>query len=276
MTVTNDDTAITSLDAVSRLRDDVQTNMVRLRNEIDAALGVERTARATQAQTNRQFDDAIAEVRDIAANAAASAAEPHHVQFDDTALRAHVDQRISRVIDETNTSIVTQIASATRDIERRIKRDHAELEQAVRMVSTRLDEFDVQAARMVEYHSERTETLAERIADLANATAASAPASESSDHDAVPSAELDRIGQRLEAIEEHYASAFQNVIGRLDDLDRRLSEQINDAVRLSEERTGEQLASMDALLGRTGVGFDESMNAIANRIAALEARLDAD
>ncbi|MFK7918518.1 MAG: hypothetical protein AB8G14_10600 [Ilumatobacter sp.] len=253
--------------AINQLRDDVQVNMVRLRDEMEAALRVEREGRTTNEQLTLSLADAVQQVSTRVGQAPSDvAARLESVEQNESRHRRQTDERMNRLIDDTNGSIRSMVEGSVRDVERSITHRQDTNERALEALHQRLNDFDLQASRMVEYFTETTESFGRRLDDQA----LSASPSSSEPSTSAVEARLDALSARLD---EQLDETQHRVGAQIDDLERRLGEQLTAAVRMSEERTGEQLASMDAFLGQTGGGLDDAITMLNDRITALDERL---
>lgn len=252
--------------AINQLRDDVQINMVRLRDEMEMALRVERDSRTANEQLTRSLADAVQQVSKHVGQAPADvAARLEAVEQNEARHRRQTDERMNRLIDDTNGSIRSLVDGAVRDLDRSVSHRQESTERALEALHQRLNDFDLQASRMVEYFTETSEGFGRRLDDfgLSSATA--------------PPVDLSAIDARLDALttklDEQTEATRHATVAQIDDVERRVNDQFTATVRMSEERTGEQLASMDAFLGQTGGGLDDAITMLNDRITALDERL---
>lgn len=252
--------------AINLLRDDVQVNMVRLRDEMEMALRVERDARASNEQLTRSLADAVQKASSHVGQAPPDiAVRLDTVEQNEARHRHESNERMNRLIDDTNGSIRSVVDGAVRDLERSISHRQESTARTVEALHLRLNDFDVQASRMVEFFTETNKALGLRLDEMAQASAS------------VNQVDTSAIDARLDTLalqlDEQIDAARHSATAQIDDAVRRVNDQFTATMRLSEERTGEQLASMDAFLGQTGGGLDDAITMLNDRITALDERI---
>jgi|GEM_PF-5892589 len=261
--------------ALNQFSDDVRLNLTSLREE----LRIERAARHEMEKHLTTMASAIEQThRSPGAASGRSGPASEEVQAMIAALneridrveltvdrnRADNDDRVNRLIDDANSSLPAIIESSVRDLERSVDHRQGMADTAITKLDERLNNFDVQTARMVEYFTGKTSALSERIDALP--TAVDMP-------DVDMGAIDERIGEvhlKLAALED---AGRKSTADQIDAAERRVDERMTSALRMSDERTGQQLAEMDAFLGNTGHGLDDSIAMLSDRISELDGRI---
>jgi hypothetical protein len=179
--------------------------------------------------------------------------------------RQDISDRLDRMVGEQHNSIATAVTSAVSELNRTLSDRQQVMETAVERLHERLNSFDAQAARMVEYFSETTDELSKRIEERPAPAENAAAASVSSEQ----IEELRALG------EERSEQLRKSVSEQIDVAVNAMSDRVLTAQSIAGEATNQSIADIDAYVGRVGNSLDEAISMLSDRIAQLDRRLDA-
>jgi uncharacterized phage infection (PIP) family protein YhgE len=266
-TPTIDQTVIRSIQTVlTEFGESVRGSLGVLRSEI----GVEREAR-TNLETNiKMLAEAIEHSQGSSSGSELDAGLLQNLQGRLEGVetktergRQDISDRLDRLVSDQHDTVAAAVANAVSELNRTLTERQEVIETAVERLDERLNNFDAQAARMVEYFSETTAELSTRIDER--------PTSEQST-DATVSAE--QI-EELKALGEERAEQLRKSVSeQIETAISGLNERLLSAQAIAGEGTNQSLADMDAYVGRVSGSLDDAITTLSDRLAQLDRRLD--
>lgn len=185
--------------------------------------------------------------------------------------RAAVEQRVeesearqTRRLEDATSNLDAVVAQAVRPVVGELKDDYDAMAHKVDGLDTNLRKFDEQAARMVTYFNDVSSQM-EAKQDELGATLQNDVA-----------AQIDALKK---LVEENDSSIrrFQNEVGqsvsaKVNDAEDRFNNRLLAAESRMKEDAGQQIADIQAHLGRVSNGLDDTMTVLNERIAKFEDR----
>jgi DNA anti-recombination protein RmuC len=268
---TIDQTVIRSIQTVlTEFGESVRGGLTDLRNEI----GAERNDRALLEDNLKMLAEAVQRSQSGAGSTSSDAdlaAVLEVVQGRLDAIETKADRgrqdisdRLDRMVGEQHNTISTAVTSSVSEINRSLSDRQQVIESAVERLHERLNNFDVQAARMVEYFSEMTGELTKRIDERPEPVQQSAGETVSAD----------QIEQLRALGEENSAEMRKSVSEKIDAAMSEMNERFLAAQSMAGEGTNQSLADIDAYVGRVSSSLDEAISMLSDRIAHLDRRLE--
>lgn len=177
---------------------------------------------------------------------------------------AEADTRQTRRLDDATSGLDGLVAEAVRPVIGGLKDDYEAMNRKVDGLDTNLRKFDEQAARMVTYFNDVSSQMEAKQEELGTAL--------KTDIDA-------QLATLKQLVEENDSSArrFQNEIGqsvsaKVNDAEDRFNNRLLAAESRMKEDAGQQIADIQAHVGRVSNGLDETMMVLNERIAKFEDR----
>ena len=229
---------------VDRLRDEGQRERESLRNE---------------------FRESMAQIV-----AAVEQAQQRAEKYTDSS-RASLEQRIvdsearqTRRLDDTSAGLEGAVAQAVRPVVGELRDDYEAMSHKVDGLDANLRKFDEQAARMVTYFNDVSSTM-EAKQDELSATLKTDVA-----------AQIESLKQLVEendsAIRRFQNEVGQSVSAKVNDAEDRFNNRLLAAESRIKEDSGQKIADIQAEVGRTSAGLDETMTVLNDRVAKLDGR----
>jgi hypothetical protein len=178
--------------------------------------------------------------------------------------RQDISDRLDRMVGEQHTSISTAVASSIGEVNRSVADRQQVIETAVERLHERLNSFDAQAARMVEYFSETTGELSKRIDERP------API----EHAVETGVSAHQIDEMKSLSEERSELLRKSMNERIDVAVSEMNERFLAAQSIAGEGTSQSIADIDAYVGRVGNSLDEAISMLSDRIAHLDRRIE--
>lgn len=187
-------------------------------------------------------------------------------EFAATAKKRHdeMNVRLGRVTDEANVGIASAVESAARPILKQVEFRQDALETEVRELDGSLRKFDAQAGQMVEHINHVTSAIDTRLAKVQTDVLGTI--------DERIDATMLRIDD-VSAMAARHQSEVSNLIGdRVDSSEVRINERMLGLENRMNEEIGQRVADIDAHVGRIGVGLDDAVLTLNDRIAQADAK----
>ena len=241
---------------------------------------LERHASAVVAEVDRLREETQRERAELRAEFAqhirvlSTSAEQSTVRSDHQVqqVRAAIDSRLeesesrqSRRLDDMASGLEGIVHAAMRPVLIDIKEDQDALALRVEGLDTNLRKFDEQAARMVTYFNDVSQTVEARQEEQGIQLKT----------DLI--AQIDGVKN---LVEENDSSArrfqsemSQSVSQRIGDAEDRFNNRLLAAESRMKEEAGQKIAEIDAHVGRVGSGIDDTMIVLNDRIASQDDRL---
>lgn len=185
------------------------------------------------------------------------------------ALEQRVDEsetRQTRRLDDLTAGLEGLVAAAARPALQDVRDDQQALSHKVDMLDNNLRKFDEQAARMVTYFTDLTQSMEERQ-DQANAAV----------RDDV-TAQVESLKKLVDdndsAIRRFQGEVSQSVSQRIGEAEDRFNNRLLAAEARIKEESGQKIADIDAHVGRVSAGLDETMTVLNDRITEVVDRFD--
>jgi len=175
-----------------------------------------------------------------------------------------IELRIGRIADEANIGMAAAVEAAARPVLKSIEDRQERVETEVAGLDRTVRKFDVQAAQIVEHLNAVSEATETRL------DAVSAQIGVQID------GRLSTLATRLDEVSAQAArhqAEVSNIIGqRVDQAEERVNDRILTAESRIKEDVGQQVADIDAYVGRVSAGLDDSVMMLNDRIAASDGR----
>ncbi len=185
--------------------------------------------------------------------------------------RAAADQRMTesearqtRRIDDVTSSLDGLVQAAARPLMQEMRDDQEALITKVDSLDANLRKFDEQAARMVTYFNDVTQSMEQRQDEM----------SESLKVDVAE--RIDRIQTQVDehdsTIRRFQAEISQSTSQKINDAEDRFNNRLLASESRMKEDAGQKIAEIDAHVGRVSAGLDDTMTVLNDRIAAMDTR----
>ncbi len=205
--------------------------------------------------TNSQYQTELQQVLEARLNEFGAATKKRHDEM---------NARLGRVADEANVGISAAVESAARPILKQVEFRQDTLESEVRTLDGSLRKFDEQAGQMVEHINQVTAAIDTRLERVQT--------------DVLGTFD-ERIDSMVLRIDEVSAMAARqqaevsNLIGdRVDSSEVRVNERMLGLENRMNEEIGQRVADIDAHVGRIGVGLDDAVIMLNDRIAKADGK----
>lgn len=177
---------------------------------------------------------------------------------------AESEARQTRRLEDLSSGIDGLVQAAARPVMQQMRDDQAALVHKVDALDANLRKFDEQAARMVTYFNDVSQSMELRQDELSEALRVDI------------AARLDTI-QRLVDENDSAIRRFQNEVGqstsqKINDAEDRFNNRLLAAEARMKEDAGQKIADIDAHVGRVAAGMEETMVVLNDRIAAVDTR----
>lgn len=231
---------------------------------------LERHASAVVAEVDRLRDEGQQERAELRAEIKALSEQRGGEGIDAGQMKA-LEQRIAdaearqtRRLDDVSSSLEGLVTEAARPVLTDLRDEQADMVRRVEGLDTNLRKFDEQAARMVTYFND----VSQRVEDRQNELSATLR-----DDVTTQMADLKRL------VEENDSTVrrFQNDVGqsvsqKINDAEDRFNNRLLASESRAKEDAGQQIAAIDAHVGRVSAGLDDTMTVLNERIAGLDDR----
>jgi hypothetical protein len=174
------------------------------------------------------------------------------------------DTRQVRRLEDATAGIEGLVAEAMRPVVGGLKDDYDAMAHKVDGLDTNLRKFDEQAARMVTYFNDMTSQMEAKQNELA---------------ETIQTDVTGQVDALKKLVEENDSSIrrFQNEIGqsvsaKVNDAEDRFNNRLLAAESRMKEDSGQQIADIQAHVGRVSNGLDETMTVLNERIAKIDDR----
>ena len=175
-----------------------------------------------------------------------------------------MNTRLGHVVDEANVGISAAVESAARPVLKQVEFRQDKLETEVRTLDGSLRKFDEQAGQMVAHINQVTAAIDARLERVQSDVVGT--------FDERLASMVLRIDE-VSAVAARQQSEVSNLIGdRVDSSEVRINERMLGLENRLNEEIGQRVADIDAHVGRIGVGLDEAVVTLNDRIAAADAK----
>ena len=177
---------------------------------------------------------------------------------------AEAETRQTRRIDDATSGLDGLVAEAVRPVVADLRSDYDAMSRKVDGLDTNLRKFDEQAARMVTYFNDVSQQM-EAKQDELSATLKTDVAGQ-----------IDALKKLVEE-NDSTVRRFQNEVGqsvsaKMNDAEDRFNNRLLAAESRMKEDAGQQIADIQAHVGRVSSGLDDTMTVLNERIAKFEDR----
>lgn len=174
------------------------------------------------------------------------------------------ESRQTRRLEDLSSGIDGLVQSAARPVMQQMRDDQEALVYKVEALDGNLRKFDEQAARMVTYFNDVSQSMEARQDELSEALKVDI------------GARLDTI-QRLVDENDSSIRRFQNEVGqstsqKINDAEDRFNNRLLAAEARMKDDAGQKIADIDAHVGRVAAGIEETMIVLNDRISAIDTR----
>lgn len=176
------------------------------------------------------------------------------------------ESRQTRRLEDLTSGLEGLVTAAARPALQDVRDDQQALSHKVDSLDTNLRKFDEQAARMVTYFTDLTQTMEQRQDQAA------------ADLRTEVSGQVDSLKKLVDendsAIRRYQNEVGQSISQRIGDAEDRFNDRLVAAESRIKEDSGQKIADIDAHVGRVSAGLDETMTVINDRIAQMGERFD--
>ena len=229
---------------VDRLRDEDKKARIALRSELTEQL---KALGGAVDQMNARNDALL---------------EKQRTAFDQRLTEAETRQ--TRRIDDMAGSLEGLVRAAAAPLMQEMRDEQEALIRKVDSLDANLRKFDEQAARMVTYFNDVSQTMEQRQDELSEQLKVDIAA---------------RVDTVQKLVEENDANIrrFQAEVGqttsqKINDAEDRFNNRLLAAESRMKEDAGQKIADIDAHVGRVSAGLDDTMLVLNDRIAAIDSR----
>lgn len=227
------------------------TARAELEQHVHALAGAIESSQGSTSQSNTDLQQAL----EARLNEFSGAIKKRHDEM---------NARLGRVADEANVGISAAVESAAHPILKQVEFRQDALESEVRTLDGTLRKFDEQAGQMVEHMNDVTAAIDSRLERL------------KSDVNGSFDERFDGIVLRVDevsAVAARHQSEVANLIGdRVDSSEVRINERMLGLENRLNEEIGQRVADIDAHVGRIGVGLDDAVVTLNDRIAKADSK----
>lgn len=177
---------------------------------------------------------------------------------------AEADTRQTRRLDDATSGLDGLVTEAVRPVVGGLRDDYDAMTRKVDGLDTNLRKFDEQAARMVTYFNDVSSQMEAKQDELG---------------ETLKTDVAEQIDALKQLVEENDSSVrrFQNEVGqsvsaKVNDAEDRFNNRLLAAESRMKEDAGQQIADIQAHVGRVSSGLDETMTVLNERIAKFEDR----
>ncbi|MDW3215106.1 MAG: hypothetical protein R8G01_13970 [Ilumatobacteraceae bacterium] len=177
---------------------------------------------------------------------------------------AEADTRQTRRLDDATSGLDGLVTEAVRPVVGGLRDDYEAMTRKVDGLDTNLRKFDEQAARMVTYFNDVSSQMEAKQDELG---------------ETLKTDVAEQIATLKQLVEENDSSVrrFQNEVGqsvsaKVNDAEDRFNNRLLAAESRMKEDAGQQIADIQAHVGRVSTGLDETMTVLNERIAKFEDR----
>ena len=229
---------------VDRLRDEDKKARTALRSELNDQL---KALGAAVDQMNAKHEASI---------------EKQRVSYEQRLTES--DARQTRRIDDMGQSLEGLVRAAAAPLMQEMRDDNEALIRKVDGLDANLRKFDEQAARMVTYFNDVSQSMEQRQDDLSEQLKVDI------------AARIDAVQKLVEDndanIRRFQAEVGQTTSQKINDAEDRFNNRLLAAESRMKEDAGQKIAEIDAHVGRVSTGLDETMLVLNDRIAGMDSR----
>ena len=202
---------------------------------------------------NTQYQNELQQILEARLNEYSAGTKKRHDEM---------NTRLGRVVDEANVGIAAAVESAARPIMKQVEHRQDKLESEVRVLDGSLRKFDDQAGQMVEHINQVSSAIDARLERVQTDVLGS--------FDERMAGMVLRIDE-VSAVAARQQSEVSNLIGdRVDSSEVRVNERLLGLENRINEEIGQRVADIDAHVGRIGVGLDDAVVMLNDRIAKAD------
>lgn len=248
---------------LTRFSGEVAANIKTLSDEVAAGASargeLERQVQAlagaleSSQGSNSQYQSELQQVLEARLNEFSTATKKRHEEM---------NTRLGKVVDDANNGIAAAVESAAHPILKQVEHRQDALESEVKNLDGSLRRFDEQAGQMVEHINQVTAAIDSRLEQVQS--------------DVLGSFD-ERMASMVMRIDEVSAAAARqqadvsNLIGdRVESSEVRINERLLGLENRVNEEIGQRVADIDAHVGRIGVGLDDAVIMLNDRIAKAD------
>jgi len=177
---------------------------------------------------------------------------------------AESDARQTRRIDDMGQSLDALVKAAAAPLMQEMRDDQEALIRKVDGLDANLRKFDEQAARMVTYFNDVSQSMEQRQDDLSEQLKVDI------------AARIDAVQKLVEDndanIRRFQAEVGQTTSQKINDAEDRFNNRLLAAESRMKEDAGQKIAEIDAHVGRVSTGLDETMLVLNDRIAGIDSK----
>ena len=229
---------------VDRLRDEDKKARTALRSELNDQL---KALGAAVDQMNAKHEASI---------------EKQRVSYEQRLTES--DARQTRRIDDMGQSLEGLVRAAAAPLMQEMRDDNEALIRKVDGLDANLRKFDEQAARMVTYFNDVSQSMEQRQDDLSEQLKVDI------------AARIDAVQKLVEDndanIRRFQAEVGQTTSQKINDAEDRFNNRLLAAESRMKEDAGQKIAEIDAHVGRVSTGLDETMLVLNDRIAGIDSK----
>ncbi len=232
---------------------------------------LERHASAVVAEVDRLRDEGQREREELRAEIKALQEQGGGGESVDAGQMKALEQRIAdaearqtRRLDDVSAGLEGLVSEAARPVLNDLRDEQANMVRRVEGLDTNLRKFDEQAARMVTYFNDVSQRVEDRQNELS---------------DTLRDDVTNQLADLKRVVEENDSTVrrFQNEVGqsvsqKINDAEDRFNNRLLASEGRMKEDAGQQIAAIDAHVGRVSSGLDDTMTVINERIAGLDDR----
>ena len=248
---------------LTRFSGEVAANIKTLSDEVAAGAAargdLERQVQAlagaleSSQGSNTHYQSELQQVLEARLNEFSTATKKRHDEM---------NTRLGKVVDDANNGISAAVESAAHPILKQVEHRQDALESEVKNLDGSLRRFDEQAGQMVEHINQVTAAIDSRLERVQS--------------DVLGTFD-ERMASMVMRIDEVSAAAARqqadvsNLIGdRVDSSEVRINERLLGLENRVNEEIGQRVADIDAHVGRIGVGLDDAVIMLNDRIAKAD------
>lgn len=231
------------------------TARVELEGQVRALAGAIEAGQGSSADSTAQATADLQQALEARLNEFSAGIKKRHDEM---------NHRLGRVVDEANVGISAAVESAARPVIAQVEFRQDALETEVRNLDGSLRKFDEQAGQMVEHMNQVTSAIDARFEKVRSDVAGTVDE------------RIDPIVLRIDevsAVASRQQAEVSNLIGdRVDSSEVRINERMLGLENRMNEEIGQRVADIDAHVGRIGVGLDDAVVTLNDRIAKADSK----